>query len=116
MEATAVSNSAVDLFDDIQATGSKVAVIRPPIPDETDGGIVKPESVRAGESQETDDVILTVQSVGREVSDEFEAGDRVLVSLFFDKPHQIVSRSDVDGVEQALFLIDDGMIVAKVAD
>jgi hypothetical protein len=116
MEATAVPNSAIDLFDSIQATGNKVAVVRPPISEETESGIVKPESVRAGESEETDDVILTIQSVGPDVTQDFERGDRVLVSLFFDQPHQIVSRVDEQGVEHALFLLDDGMIVAQVND
>lgn len=114
MEATTVSEQALTLFDDIQATGNKVAVLRPPIEEETEGGIVKPESVRAGQAQETDDLILTVQSVGKDVDLGIAQGDEVLVSLFFDQPHQIVSRVDEAGVEHALFVIDEGLICATI--
>lgn len=97
----------IDLFDHIEVHGNYVGVLRPVKTEDSD--IEIPETANTQESMEN--AKARVATSGEEV-DHLNNGDPVYVSLFMQKPHQVIVQEDRHGEEWHMFVIDSDMIVA----
>lgn len=112
MALKAPPKEKIKLFQDVDIHNGYVGVIRPQQTDD-DSDIEIPETAERTETME--DATARVARVGPEV-DHVEAGDKVLVSLYMQQPHQIVAEADDEGNEYHMFIIDADMIVGTVHD
>lgn len=100
----------IKLFDHIDVHGHRIGVLRPTEDEESE--IEIPET--AQQERPEKNVTARVARVGPEV-DHVEPGDKVMVSLFMQKPHQVAIEED-DDEEHAMFIIDADMAVATIHD
>lgn len=111
MALEAPPKDKIKLFDHVNVHGNYVGVLRPVEREESD--IEIPETAQKQESMEN--VTARAARIGPEI-DHIEPGDKVLVSLYMQQPHQIVKQEDENDIEYHMFILDGDMIVGTVHD